>query len=151
MEKLLRKTLANGRFDYVTPERSRIMSGIRGKRNKSTELCLRMGLVRAGIRGFVLHPPNVPGKPDFYFPKKNLAVFVDGCFWHGCKICGHIPKTNTNFWALKIQRNLARDAKTTRLLRRRRIKVFRFWEHQLKDNPGSCIRALSKCLSGSSR
>ena len=146
MEKLLRKTLANGRFDNVTPERSRTMSKIRGKHNKTTELCLRMGLVRAGIRGFVLRPGDLPGKPDFFFPRKRLAVFVDGCFWHGCGKCGHLPKTNSKFWKHKIQRNVERDATTVKLLRRQNIHTIRIWEHDLAQNLGNCIERVQRKL-----
>lgn len=144
MEKLLRKMLANGRFDNVTPERSLAMSKIRGKHNKTTELCLKMGLVRAGIRGFIMHPPALPGKPDFYFPEKRLAVFVDGCFWHGCRYCGHIPKTNSKFWTLKIQRNIERDSKNSELLKQQNISILRIWEHQLKQNVEDCVRQVQR-------
>lgn len=146
MEKLLRKTLANGRFDNVTPERSRIMSKIRGQHNKSTEICLKMGLVRAGIHGFLLRPSTLPGKPDFYFPKKRLAIFVDGCFWHGCRDCGHVPKTNSKFWALKIQRNIERDANNAKLLKSQRIRVVRLWEHQLERSLEACVRLVRQRL-----
>jgi DNA mismatch endonuclease Vsr len=147
MERLLRKTLANGCFDNVTPERSRVMSKIRGKHNKSTELSLKMGLVRAGVRGFLLHPSTLPGRPDFYFPKERLAIFVDGCFWHGCKQCGHVPKTNSKFWALKIQRNIERDAKNLRLLRKQGVKVLRIWEHQLGQDVGACVRLIQRRIA----
>src|SRR5882724_9281179 len=93
MERHLKNKLPGGCFSNVSSTRSRIMSSIRGKSNKSTEAVLRSKIVRAGIRGWTMHPPHVPGKPDFYFHRENVAVFVDGCFWHGCGKCGHIPKT----------------------------------------------------------
>jgi DNA mismatch endonuclease (patch repair protein) len=144
MERILKSTLKNGCFDNVTPERSRIMSSIRSKRNKSTELALRMALVRAKIRGWVLHPNEIPGRPDFFFPKKRLAIFVDGCFWHGCHRCGHVPRTNRSFWALKIKRNQSRDLANNKKLRRTGTCVLRFWEHELRGNTDRCVAKIAK-------
>jgi DNA mismatch endonuclease, patch repair protein len=108
------------------------MGKIRGKHNKSTDTALRMALVRAGIRGWQMYPADVPGKPDVYFIRKRLAVFVDGCFWHGCPKCGHIPRTNRPFWKAKILRNQERDRRTTRKLTAIGIRVVRMWEHSLQ-------------------
>jgi len=146
MERLLRLELRGGRFGNVTPERSRIMSSVRGKRNKTTEGSLRMALVRAGLKGWKLHAVDLPGKPDFYFPTKRVAVFVDGCFWHGCPRCGHVPKTNTSFWRLKIKRNQERDARARRYLRSIGIQVVRFWEHELRNGLPFCVEDLFKQL-----
>jgi DNA mismatch endonuclease (patch repair protein) len=109
------------------------MSAIRGKHARSTERALRMALIRAGIRGWQLHPSGIPGKPDIYFPKQKTAIFVDGCFWHGCPKCGHIPKTRSNFWAAKIRGNQGRDRANTRRLRESEMAVLRIWEHSLID------------------
>lgn len=133
MEKLLRATLPNGAFTCVPLVRSRTMAAIKGKHNLSTDIQFRMALVRMGIKNWVTHS-DLPGKPDVYFPKKRLAIFLDGCFWHGCNKCGHIPKTNSLFWATKLSRTKSRDAKTTRLLRKQGIDVIRVWEHSLKNN-----------------
>src|SRR4051812_44966339 len=108
MEKCLRKKLPGGVFRDVPVKRSVAMGLIRGKGNRTTELPLRLALVRNGVRDWNLHVAELPGKPDFYFPKQQLAVFVDGCFWHGCARCGHIPKTNSSFWGAKIERNRER-------------------------------------------
>lgn len=132
MEKKLRKKLPGGKFRGVTAQTSKTMSAIRGKHTKSTELALRMALVRARIKGWTMHPCNLQGIPDIYFPEAKVAVFVDGCFWHGCPRCGHIPKTNTQFWRTKIARNQERDQQTTRRLRANGISVVRIWEHALK-------------------
>ena len=72
------------------------------------------------------------GKPDFVFPKARVAVFVDGCFWHGCPQHATWPKQNAAFWAEKIGRNQARDRKVTRTLRATGWTVLRIWEHALK-------------------
>jgi DNA mismatch endonuclease Vsr len=111
------------------------MGAIKGKGNKTTEVRLRMALVRQGLGGFRLHAAQLPGRPDFYFSSEQVAVFVDGCFWHGCPICGHTPKTRSAFWLAKFERNQARDRKNVRLLRIGGIKVIRFWEHQLNNAP----------------
>lgn len=92
-----------------------------------------MCLVRAGISGWELHPKTIRGRPDFYFPQEHLAVFVDGCFWHGCAKCGHTPLTRSEFWAAKFERNRRRDKSTSRLLRKQGVRVLRIWEHRLKD------------------
>jgi DNA mismatch endonuclease (patch repair protein) len=82
MERILRRKLKGGRFLNVTAERSRLMGRIRSRGNLSTEQSFRLALVRARIRGWVLHPKIIFGTPDFYFPEERLAVFIDGCFWH---------------------------------------------------------------------
>jgi DNA mismatch endonuclease (patch repair protein) len=65
-----------------------------------------------------------------------LAVFVDGCFWHGCPQCGHVPKTRSPFWEAKFQRNRMRDARNARKLRQLGVCVIRVWEHSLKTPVG---------------
>jgi DNA mismatch endonuclease, patch repair protein len=133
VEKLLKETLPDGRFLNVSVKRSRSMSAVKSKNNSSTERLLRMALVRSRISGWVTHA-NLPGKPDIYFPKEKLAIFLDGCFWHGCSRCGHIPKTNTLFWETKIKRNRQRDQKNGRLLRGQGVLVIRAWEHSLQKS-----------------
>lgn len=130
MEKALKCTLPNGRFANVTLKRSRAMAAVKGKHNKTTEIRFRMALVRAGVSGWFTHG-TLPGKPDIYFPNQKLAVFLDGCFWHGCGKCGHVPKSNSLFWSTKIERNKMRDKRNTRLLRAAGIGVIRLWEHSL--------------------
>lgn len=121
--------------DTVDKEvRSRIMSRIRARGNASTELRLRMMLVRAGISEWKMHDTELPGNPDFCFPEAQVAVFVDGCFWHGCPRCGHIPKSNREYWTKKIERNKDRDNINSLELRERGWRVLRIWEHELKDS-----------------
>ena len=132
MEKLLKITLPGGRFSNVTKVRSQAMAAVKSKHNRTTEIQFRMALVRAGITGWVTHS-KLPGKPDVYFPEAKIAIFLDGCFWHGCGRCGHVPKTNSLFWATKIGRNQARDKRNSRLLRKEGIRVIRAWEHSLND------------------
>jgi DNA mismatch endonuclease (patch repair protein) len=92
------------------------MRGIKGRNNRSTELKLRFGLVRSSVRGWTVRPKKVTGNPDFWFAYAKVAVFVDGCFWHGCEACRHIPKSNSSFWAAKFARNRAKDARITQQL-----------------------------------
>lgn len=147
MEKILRETLKNGKFSRVTVARSKTMGAIKGKGNKTTEMKFRLAMVKAGITGWKMNEQSIIGKPDFYFPKHKLAVFVDGCFWHGCPKCGHIPKTNSKYWRTKIDRNKKRDASNRRKLLYRKFKVLRFWEHQLKNDLHYCINKLGNILS----
>ena len=104
-------------------------------------------MVQAGISGWKLHAKEIAGKPDFYFAKFNVAVFVDGCFWHGCQQCGHIPQKNSEFWAAKIRRNQERDTHNNQQLADEGVRVLRFWEHQLADDLEGCIEAITKAIT----
>src|ERR1700740_1196337 len=136
MERLLRIQLPGGKFSNVSPERSRIMGRIRSKGNRSTEWDFRLVLVRAGLRGWLLHPNQVFGTPDFYFPSKRVAVFIDGCFWHGCPKCYRLPGDNRPYWKRKMLSNRLRDRTRTRELRPRNWHVLRIWEHSLESKAG---------------
>jgi len=146
METALRQYLPNGQFQGVTPERSRSMAAVRARQNRTTERRLRFALVRAGIRGWRLHRRDVEGTPDFLFADHRLAVFVDGCFWHGCPRCGHVPKTNHPFWAAKIARNRERDSATAQRLHSDGYRVLRFWEHELKEELAACVEQIRTAI-----
>ena len=139
MEKVLRDKLPNGRFSDTNPTHSKIMKGVRGKGNKTTEMRLRAALASAGIRGWSMNVKYMIGKPDFYFKDLNIAIFVDGCFWHGCPRCGHIPRKNSAFWREKITRNRKRDKLTSKRLRHQGTRVLRFWEHDISTRLPRCI------------
>lgn len=111
-------------------QRSANMAKIRGWGNASTELRLVAVFRALGITGW-RRKLSLPGKPDFVFPARKLAVFVDGCFWHGCPLHATQPKQNSEFWRTKIARNQARDLLVTRQLRARGWRVLRLWEHEL--------------------
>lgn len=118
--------------DRVSKEtRSRIMSSIRGRDTKM-ELAVRPVLEALG---FVYHPEEgfLPGAPDFAHLDECVAVFLDGCFWHGCPQHFRPPETNREFWAEKIRRNRERDAKVTAKYRDMGWRIIRVWEHDLKD------------------
>jgi DNA mismatch endonuclease (patch repair protein) len=85
---------------------------------------------RQGIRGWRRHRP-VFGRPDFVFAKARVAVFVDGCFWHGCPKHSSVPATNRAFWLRKLTANSVRDLLVNRTLRGLGWRVVRIWEHEL--------------------
>src|SRR5258708_7859459 len=95
LESRLKQHLPGGNFGAIPPQRSKAMGAVKQKGNKTTERRLRAALARAGISGWIMHPPQVIGTPDFFFPHVRLAVFVDGCFWHGCSCCAHAFKTRS--------------------------------------------------------
>ena len=175
---------------FTKRKRSEVMSRIRGRGNKETELALAKLLRKHGITGWRRHQPIVfsasrtkhwrsetprrsfRGNPDFVFPRQRVAVFVDGCFWHGCPIhsnparwlkkssmkadstsCssrlrGESPSARTGraFWTNKLRANIARDRFVTRQLRRQGWTLLRVWEHQLTRNPNHCIQQIKVAL-----
>jgi DNA mismatch endonuclease, patch repair protein len=140
MERILKDQLPGGRFIGVSQQRSRQMASIRGRGNKSTELMLVALLREQRIKGWRRNL-QLPGKPDFSFPKQRVAIFVDGCFWHGCPHCYKRPRTREQYWSAKIIRNQKRDRKVCRILRASGWRVFRIWEHELKA-PAKCLSRL---------
>ena len=108
------------------------MSKVRSTGNRSTELRLRMALVRHGVTGWQLHPRGIAGTPDFWFRREGVALFVDGCFWHGCPRCLRLPKGNRVYWSAKIAGNIARAKAIDAVLRQKGYAVMRIWEHRLK-------------------
>ena len=127
-------------------KRSAVMSLIRSHGNRDTELRL-IAIMRAHrITGWRRNWPLF-GKPDFAFPKLKLAVFVDGCFWHGCLLHATQPKTNATFWRKKISTNRTRDRLVTRTLRARGWRVLRIWQHELsRKNERHLLARLHRAL-----
>ena len=124
--------------------RREIMQSIRGKGNKTTELKLLALFKEHKVTGWRRHQP-LPGKPDFAFPREKVAVFVDGCFWHGCPRCHKEPRKNTEFWRNKVAGNKKRDRRVDRQLREKGWKVCRIWECRLKK-PATCLRRILRAL-----
>lgn len=117
----------------MTPEqRSRCMSHVRSKDTKP-EMLVRRYLFSRGLR-FRLHVRSLPGSPDIVLPKYKTVIFINGCFWHGHEGCRYytIPKSNTDFWTAKIQRNRERDMQTTAQLEALGWRVIRVWECDIK-------------------
>lgn len=128
-------------------KRSDVMSRIRSQGNKATELRLIAIFREAGITGWRRKQPLL-GKPDFVFRKQRLAIFVDGCFWHGCPQCYRRPASNQTYWDEKIRKNHSRDLRVTRELRKAGWSVLRIWEHQLSaKNTGRLIPRLLRALA----
>lgn len=122
---------------YGKATRSYVMSRIRG-RDTGPELALRRALYAAGARGYRVHA-KLPGRPDVVFTTRKLAVFVDGCFWHGCPKCMiPTPRSNRRYWTPKLARNRARDRDNNRKLRASGWSVMHFWEHEVIRSPDAC-------------
>ena len=132
---------------FTKAKRSEVMSRIRGRGNKDTELALAKLFRAHRITGWRRSQP-VFGKPDFVFPKLKLAIFVDGCFWHGCPKHATKPQNNRAFWRRKFSANKARDQIVTRPLRHAGWRVLRMWEHELaKKNETRLLRQIQRALS----
>lgn len=156
---------------FTKQKRSDVMARIRSTGNKDTELRLIQVFRANGIRGwrrqqtirFNLQPPTSNPersklgvgrpkfsrgvRPDFVFPRLRVAVFVDGCFWHGCPQHATWPKTRASFWLAKISGNKARDRRVNRELRKLGWIVIRIWEHDLRRrDEAKLIRRLKKYL-----
>ncbi len=117
---------------FTKAKRSAVMAAVRGSGNAATELRM-MALLRAhGITGW-RRQQRVFGKPDFVFRAARLAVFVDGCFWHGCPKPKHepLPENNAAWWAAKLGRNRERDLLVAKTLRKAGWRVVRVWECDL--------------------
>lgn len=131
--------------DVMTPEqRSRNMSRIRG-RDTGPEIRLRKRLWKQGYRYRINHPA-LPGKPDLAFMGSRLAVFVDGCFWHGCPLHCTQPKTNAEFWRRKIKRNIQRDREVDAQLAALGWRVLRIWEHEVEEDVDDAAERVIKAL-----
>jgi DNA mismatch endonuclease (patch repair protein) len=120
--------------DTFSPKkRSEIMRAVRSKGNKSTELKLICIFKKYSIKGwrrnFKLH-----GNPDFVFPMKRIAVFVDGCFWHGHNCRNTKPKANAAYWEEKFRKNKTRDKLTSKTLIQNGWQVIRIWECEIKKS-----------------
>ena len=121
-------------MDRVTQAaRSRIMSLVKSRHGRTTEKRLRAHLMRRGIAGWKMNEPTLMGKPDFVFETVRLAVFVDGCFWHGCRRCKRPPKSNATFWLDKVRTNRRRDRRVVSALRRMGWHVIRVKECDLRS------------------
>lgn len=117
-------------------QRSERMSRIRSK-NTAPELAVRQALFALGYR-YQLHRKDLPGKPDLVFPSRKKIVFVHGCFWHahgGCKVA-NLPKSRTEFWQAKFQRNIERDKVNEKALRRMGWSTLTVWECEISRNDG---------------
>ena len=112
---------------FTKKKRSQIMSKIKSKSGIEVLPCKFEGLY---LRK---HPKGIFGNPDFGNKLRRIALFMDGCFWHGCPRHYKKPKSNEAFWSSKIKRNRKRDKKVTKTLQKANWKVIRIWECELKE------------------
>lgn len=115
-----------------SPAASAVMQANRGRDTKP-EVRLRSALHRLGLRfrkGLRISTASVSVRPDIVFTKLRVAVFVDGCFWHSCPVHGTSPRSNSNYWIPKLQRNTERDAVVNEALSQAGWRVIRVWEHE---------------------
>ncbi len=134
---------------FTKAKRSEIMAAVRSRGNKETELRLAEILRSCGISGWRRHE-RIRGCPDFVFPRARLAVFVDGCFWHGCPKHCRMPAANRSYWQEKISRNISRDRATVRALKAEGWRVLRLWAHTLR-HPTRVSQRIIKELSACRR
>lgn len=129
--------------DRTPAQRSETMRRVRG-RNTSCEIALRRELHRRGMRYSLRR--KLPGNPDMVFVAARVAVFVDGCFWHGCAQHCRRPSSNRTYWNRKIDRNMNRDESVTRTLREAGWRVVRLWEHEVRASPRRCASRVERIV-----
>lgn len=126
--------------------RSNVMRAVKSKNPKSTELALIKLFKENHITGW-RHNYDVKGHPDFVFLKKRIAIFVDGCFWHGHDCRNTRPADNAEYWAKKRARNMQHDKEITQLFERRGWRVIRIWECELsKKNIAQTLQRIMTAL-----
>src|SRR5437763_15673076 len=128
----------------TSPQALRRMKSQR-QRDTAAEKLVRSLLHRSGFRFRVQYPlPNLRRRADVAFPRLRVAVFIDGCFWHGCPEHGTWPKENASWWREKLERNQRRDRETNDRLRDAGWLVLRFWDH---DDPETASSVVVQVLS----
>lgn len=132
---------------FTKEKRSEVMSRIKGKGNKDTELAMIRLMRQHHISGWRRNY-DLFGKPDFVFPKQKVALFVDGCFWHMCPKHFSMPKNNREFWEGKLKGNKDRDRSVNKTLKSAGWKVIRIWEHELASGTSVVRRVLAVLRSG---
>lgn len=112
-------------------DRRKTMQAVKGKGTR-LEKRLSSMLVRMGVKGWKKNVDNIIGKPDVAFINQQVAIFIDGCFWHGCPYCKRkLPQTNRKYWERKIERNVTLAKSHNRRLRADGWVVIRIWEHEM--------------------
>ena len=122
------------------------------RRDTGPELAIRQGVHEAGMRYRVDLPIRVPGhrpiRPDLVFTRRRVAVFVDGCFWHGCPVHATSPVIRARFWADKIAANRERDRRHDDVLTRAGWTVLRIWEH---EDPVEAVKRIGAAVGAIGR
>ena len=120
--------------------------GVKKIKSKNTkpEITIRQLIWKKGYRYRIGH--GLMGKPDMVFPSYNIAIFIDGCFWHGCPKHYRMPSSNVKYWKQKISQNKKRDRKINKQLKKEGWKIIRIWEHDIKQNPEKTVKRIIKKL-----
>lgn len=118
-------------------------------RDTSCEMKLRSSLHRRGLRYSLKR--KLPGSPDVVFVRARVAVFVDGCFWHGCPEHCRRPSSNRAYWVKKIDRNMARDERVTGELKDLGWRVVRIWEHEVTASAARCAARVERVVRGAEK
>jgi len=120
------------------------MSKVRSKETKM-EIAFRKVLWQKGFR-YRKNSASYFGKPDLVLKKYKTVIFIDSCFWHGCKKHLRLPATNKKYWVNKINKNKKRDKKVSKYYRKIGWNIYRIWEHKLKNNSDSEIIKITNNL-----
>ena len=133
--------------DVLSPEQRRLcMARIRSS-GTQPERSLHEALKQLWSEGYRYRLQlDILGRPDFAFPKERVAIFVDGCFFHGCRDHFVSPKANSKFWHDKIESNKQRDLKVNAELTRQGWRVLRFWEHEIEEEIGNAFKLIVGAL-----
>ncbi len=118
------------------------------------EIRLRSALHRKGLRfrkDFVIEADGLRVRPDVTFPRRRVAVFLDGCFWHSCPAHGSVPGSNAGYWTPKLRRNVERDTRVDAALMSAGWNVIRIWEHELRGNPDAVACEVVLAVSDAGR
>jgi DNA mismatch endonuclease, patch repair protein len=130
---------------FSKKERSAIMQKVKSKGNKSTEQNLIEIFKKQGVKGWRRNYPVI-GKPDFVFLENRVAIFADGCFWHGHNCRNITPKQNRAYWSRKLKRNIQRDKNITARLENRGWAVLRFRECSIKCGDINLLPLFGQCI-----
>lgn len=133
---------------FTKKKRSEIMSHIRGKNTKLESDFLKKLSAVSHVKGYRYrkHYSKLLGKPDIAFIGRKIAVFIDGCFWHGCKKHCIMPKSNKKYWEPKIARNIERDKVISRHYKAEGWRTIRIREHDLKRNTDKAVVRIENAL-----
>jgi DNA mismatch endonuclease, patch repair protein len=141
-------TTAEGEEDatkaLVSPVRSRIMRSVNSQ-NTGPEIRLRRCLWASGLR-YRVHPKIFGTTPDLAFMRARVAVFVDGCFWHGCPKHYRLPKSNVEFWTKKLAQNQLRDTRDRLRLETADWTVLRVWQCEIKKDVDGVRRRIESAV-----
>lgn len=131
--------------DNLTKEtRSKVMASIKG-RDTIPEMVVRRLLWAQGAR-YRVHDTHVPGRPDISNSRSKVAIFIDGCFWHGCRKCYKEPTSNIAFWRAKLHHNIHRRRAVKRKLKTGGWTVLEFWEHEVLSDPSNVMRKIRRFI-----